>query len=62
MGNMSVNKKKKQYDVVIAGSGAGGGMAAYTLTKAGLKICLIEAGPMSDPACGRRRPICFTGR
>ena len=25
-------------------------MAAYTLAKAGLKVCLLEAGPMYDPA------------
>ncbi|MEO8406477.1 MAG: GMC family oxidoreductase, partial [Chitinophagaceae bacterium] len=36
-------------DAVIVGSGAGGGMAAYTLANAGLKVCLIEAGPMYDP-------------
>ncbi|MBC7904064.1 MAG: GMC family oxidoreductase, partial [Gemmatimonadaceae bacterium] len=28
----------------------GGGMASYILSKAGLKVCLIEAGPMYDPA------------
>jgi len=34
------------YDVCIVGSGAGGGMAAYMLTKAGAKVALIEAGPL----------------
>ena len=50
MGQLQVKKQPKQYDAVIVGSGAGGGMATYVLAKAGLKVCLIEAGPMYDPA------------
>jgi choline dehydrogenase-like flavoprotein len=38
------------YDVVIVGSGAGGGQAAYTLTMAGAKVLMIEAGRHFDPA------------
>jgi choline dehydrogenase-like flavoprotein len=50
MGELQIKKQPKQYDAVIVGSGAGGGMAAYVLSKSGLKVCLIEAGPMYDPA------------
>jgi len=49
MGDFQIKKQPKKYDAIIVGSGAGGGMAAYILAQAGLKICLIEAGPMYDP-------------
>jgi choline dehydrogenase-like flavoprotein len=48
MGDFQVKVQPKNYDVVIVGSGAGGGMAAYTLANAGLSVCLIEAGAMYD--------------
>ena len=40
----------KTYDVIIVGSGAGGGMAAYVLTKAGAKCLILEAGEFWDTA------------
>ncbi len=49
MGDFQIKKNAKKYDAVIVGSGAGGGMAAYTLANAGMKVCIIEAGFMYDP-------------
>ena len=37
------------YDVIIVGSGAGGGMSAYELTRRGLKVLMLEAGRNYDP-------------
>ena len=46
---------EEQYDVIIVGSGAGGGMATYQLANAGLKVALIEAGDYYDPAADEQR-------
>ncbi len=41
--------KAERYDAVIVGSGAGGGMAAYVLTRRGLNVLMLEAGRHYDP-------------
>jgi choline dehydrogenase-like flavoprotein len=43
------------YDVIIVGSGAGGGMATKILSEAGLKVAVVEAGPFFDPADPEQR-------
>ncbi|HEX4121849.1 MAG TPA: GMC family oxidoreductase [Verrucomicrobiae bacterium] len=43
------SKTKPQYDVIIVGSGAGGGTSAYVLALAGVKVLMLEAGRKYDP-------------
>jgi len=47
---MQLIKSPTVYDVVIIGSGAGGGMSGYILANAGIKVLMLEAGPFFDPA------------
>jgi choline dehydrogenase-like flavoprotein len=47
---MQIKNSSKEYDVIIVGSGAGGGMATKVLSDAGLSVAVVEAGPYYDPA------------
>jgi choline dehydrogenase-like flavoprotein len=47
---MQIKNNSKEYDVIVVGSGAGGGMATKVLSEAGLSIAVVEAGPYYDPA------------
>ncbi|HCW64740.1 MAG TPA: GMC family oxidoreductase, partial [Leeuwenhoekiella sp.] len=52
---MQIKESSKMYDVIIVGSGAGGGMATKVLADAGLKVAVVEAGPHFDPADPKQR-------
>jgi choline dehydrogenase-like flavoprotein len=41
---MQIRESKKVYDVVIVGSGAAGGMAAWNLTRQGVEVLVLDAG------------------
>jgi choline dehydrogenase-like flavoprotein len=47
--------RELEADVAIVGSGAGGGIAAEILTKAGLKVVIVEEGPLKTSTDFRMR-------
>src|SRR5436189_2761328 len=44
----SIKPGSDRWDVIIVGSGAAGGMAAFQLVTAGVKVLMLEAGRMID--------------
>ncbi|GAB2612411.1 GMC family oxidoreductase [Belliella aquatica] len=48
--SFQIKSSSEPYDVIIVGSGAGGGMASKILSEAGLAVAVIEAGGDFDPA------------
>ncbi len=41
-------KKKPDYDVIIVGAGAAGGILGRELSDSGLSVCVLERGPMQE--------------
>lgn len=40
---------KRKYDAIIVGSGAGGGASAWALTRKGMRVLVLDAGPHYEP-------------
>src|SRR5947209_7032913 len=49
-GAPNIQRNGPVYDVVVIGSGAGGGTMVQVLTKMGISVALLEAGPLLNPA------------
>lgn len=48
--------RARAYDAIVVGSGATGGWAAMELTRAGMDVLVVEAGPEHDPVLASRVP------
>ncbi|MEO7734906.1 MAG: aldo/keto reductase, partial [Kofleriaceae bacterium] len=48
--------RRRVYDAIVVGSGATGGWAAMELTRAGMDVLVVEAGPERDPVLASRVP------
>ncbi|EKE69605.1 GMC family oxidoreductase [Gallaecimonas xiamenensis] len=47
-GGQALQEQTLSFDVIIVGSGAGGGVSAEALVKAGRKVALVEMGPLKS--------------
>src|SRR5256885_15676274 len=47
---VKAKSQKRDYDVIVVGSGAAGGQSAYTLCMDGAKVLMLEAGRRDNPA------------
>lgn len=43
-GKRLIDEEQDDYDAIIVGSGYGGSVASFHLSRAGIKVCLVEKG------------------
>lgn len=43
----------RTFDVIVVGTGAGGGTAMKILCEAGLSVCAVNSGPQVDPVVSK---------
>jgi choline dehydrogenase-like flavoprotein len=46
---VTADSQQRDYDVIVVGSGAGGGQSAYTLAMEGARVLMLEAGRRYSP-------------
>ena len=49
--------QQQEYDVLVIGSGASGGMAAHVLTEKGATVLVLEAGVGMEPRHRGLKPV-----
>ena len=52
MPGITAPKSQAAYDIIVIGSGAGGGQTAYVAAMEGAKVLMLEAGRNHDPVRG----------
>jgi cholesterol oxidase len=59
MGRLSsrIEDRERRYDVVVVGSGYGGGIAASRLARAGRSVCVLERGKELQPGEYRSKQL-----